>query len=150
MTKVRRMSLEELDMNNIYKILSDNLTKEEIETVNFCFWVTFFAENFLKKILSKLFRKLVKDHHKGDPLFEEFIDTVVNEHYFMGKIGIFKTMKVHGFEEFLKLSGELNAIRNRIAHGKLKDLSFRGKPINLPKTKQKILDLLIDAINKSS
>src|SRR3989338_7771385 len=111
-----------------------SITKKEIETVNFIFWLTCLCE---KQIATTAMWVELSNWAKlgGMPKSDEFFEYVFEEISFMGKIKIMEKMtELYGsdvpqWKPFINFLKKLNDSRNKIAHFKFKELMWGNKKI---------------------
>ena len=124
------------------------ITKKQIETVNFIFWLTCLCE---KQITSTAMWVELSNWAKlgGMPKSDEFFEYVFEEISFMGKIKIMEKMaELYGsdvpqWKPFLSFFKKLNDSRNKIAHFKFKELMWDNKKIEEERTKNEIVDEIL-------
>lgn len=116
------------------------IADQEIETVNFVFWLTCLIE---KEIFTKTVSNSISEWAKlsGMKNSDEYLLFIFDEISFMGKIKIMeKGFDLYGpgnpgLKPFLNYCKELSDLRNKIAHHKFTGLTWREQNLNEEKTK---------------
>jgi len=133
--------------NSLKEAVKDKLliTDQEIETVNFVFWLTCLIE---KEIFTKTVSSSISEWAKlsGMKNSDEYLLFVFDEISFMGKIKIMeKGFELYGpgnpgLKPFLNYCKELSDLRNKIAHHKFTNLLWRGQNLNEEKVKSLMIE----------
>lgn len=145
--KIYRDILEKIDKSE-----RDDLTKlvkswsKVSKDMVFCFYLIVCIESILKKVLEDL----LLNSQKLEKKYPEFVESIFDETTFNSKINIMEKMfkkskRYKDFKSFFSYCREINNLRNKIFHNKVKDIRYQGLLISDITTKRKMLKDLIKA-----
>jgi hypothetical protein len=129
---------------------TDN-NKADLEAAVFIFLLSFLAESKVATILEGVLReKMIKAHLK-DVAFKDFLNTMLIEMDFRGKIRLLKQAtgpKYLKFKDHIADLNKINNLRNDVSHNRIKELVFDNEPLTKSESKQILLNNLYGNIKK--
>jgi len=118
-----------------------SLTDEQIEAVDFVFWVSYFVE--------RVAGELIIYPEVGIGARRITMETIVGKLHFGGKIKIIEELYTGKKDELIKLMRKIQDMRNDIAHGRFDNLTYGGYHLSDNRGKIKLIANLRDtSLNK--
>jgi hypothetical protein len=135
--------LKELDLGRLLVKQRYQLTQEQIEAVEFVYWLSYFEEREFGHIISEV----EKSKGATTPMIQAMLDKL----HFGDKISLIEQHYASQSKDkdFIKLAWKVNKLRNEVAHGRFDDLNYDGFHLSDPKGQLKIIiDLMNAALHR--
>mgnify|MGYP001599669382 FL=1 len=108
-----------LDLGRVMVKKRFNLTDQQIEAVEFVYWMSYFIETELKQSI------LFVEKNLGSKT--KMLEAALDKLHFGDKIGLITTYNENGkSDNFTKMCWKINELRNHVAHGRFEKLEYAG------------------------
>ena len=96
-----------------------NLTKQQIDAVEFVYWMSYFIEAELKQMI------LFVEKNLGNKT--NMLEVALDKLHFGDKIGLIEIYNENSkSDSFIKMCRKINDLRNDVAHGRFEKLEYAG------------------------
>lgn len=121
-----------------------SMTDEQIEAVEFIYWVSYLVERSISEMISSIEKALgtnikMIDAMLGRLHFGDKISLIDDEYNLKGQI-----------KPFITMAWKVNSLRNNVAHGKFNDLKYEGMDLFQTKAQFKFFIDLTTAYSQST
>lgn len=138
------IDFESLDKDIAKKLVKGrfSLTEEQIETVDFIFWIAYFVERESENLI------IYPEVQVGAR--EQAMEVLVDNLTFGGKIKVIEELHTGKKDPFIKLMKVIQKMRNKIAHGNFNDLRYGGYSLSDNRARIKLLANFRDTLLKKN
>src|SRR3989344_6751369 len=145
--------LKDYDFSNIdgaKKLLAFNLNENEQSDFEFCTYYLYWIEGFLSDILVRNTERFLHGSSDSQEI-SRITKALVERMTFVEKTRAFKDLFPKEYSAVSdKFLNEINTLRNKVAHGDVKNLQFREKLVSDISNRYKMVELLLDTFSESS
>ncbi|MGC9968892.1 MAG: hypothetical protein ABSC29_04175 [Minisyncoccia bacterium] len=120
-----------LDLGRIMVKKRFGLSDQQIDAVEFVYWMSYFVETELKKMI------LFVEKGLGGRI--NMLEIALDKLHFGDKIGLVELYNDKGVsDDFIKMCRKMNDLRNHVAHGRFEKLEYAGLSLSGTKGQLKL------------